>query len=133
MTPRNIIATGGQSNGERPLHVPETKSRLRGSTPRPDTDVLYSIRLKEKGKDDRTFYKDTPWKGINNGLPGSDPDEDEETRTVLVLNVDADVKDKTNKNPNTLRSWRDDDADFEFGRDAILLEVRCSKRPPTDL
>lgn len=106
-----------------PLRPPRRQSTVLGPHQRPDTDVVYSIKLKEKGQEDRVFFKDTPWKGINNGLPGSDPDEDEEKIAVLNLNVDADVKDKTKKMPNTLRSWKDEEADFEFGRDAILVEV----------
>lgn len=87
-------------------------------------DILWCLTVKEEGKSIRTFYKDAPWKGINNGLPGSDPDEDMESRAVMAYNVEADVKDKTNKEPNTSRTWRDQPVDFEFGRDAVLLD-RC--------
>jgi hypothetical protein len=89
-----------------------------GSFERPD--ILWCLTVKEEGKSTRTFYKDEPWKGINNGLPGSDPDEDMESRAVLTYYVEADVKDKTDKEPNTSRTWRDQPVDFEFGRDAVL-------------
>lgn len=82
--------------------------------------VLYCLTVKEEGQSNRSFYKDTPWKGINNGLPGSVPDDDAESKAVLVYYVQADVIDKTGKDSNTSKTWRDEPADFEFGRDALL-------------
>jgi hypothetical protein len=93
-------------------------SDIPGSLKRPD--ILWCLTVREEGKSTRTFYKDAPWKGINNGLPGSDPDEDMESRVVMTYYVEADVIDKTNKEPNTSRTWRDQPVDFEFGRDAVL-------------
>lgn len=88
------------------------------------SDVLWCITLKEEGKPSRTLYKDQPWKGINNGLSGSDPDQSEEEKTaVLVHYIDVTVEDKTNKSANTMLTWRDDPVDFQFGRDARLLDT----------
>lgn len=88
--------------------------------PLPRPDVLYCLRLLEENQQDRRLYKDTPWKGINSGLPGSEPDPKSDTDAVLVYYIDADVKDKTKKEANTASTWRDEPVDFEFGRDAVL-------------
>lgn len=89
-------------------------------TERPD--ILWCLNLYEDGKTVRSFYKDQPWKGINNGLPGSDPDRDDEREAAtMVFEVGADVKDRTNKLGNTLLTWRDEPVDFQFGKDAYLI------------
>ena len=88
-------------------------------TERPD--ILWCLSLYEDGKTVRSFYKDQPWKGINNGLPGSDPDDDEGEEATMVYEIGADVKDKTNKLGNTLLTWRDEPVDFQFGKDAYLI------------
>jgi len=85
-------------------------------------DILFCLTVKERGKPERSFYKDAPWKGINNGLPGSDADDASESRAVLVYTVEADVTDKTQKPSNTSLTWREQPSDFEFGRDALLDE-----------
>lgn len=108
------------SFSEPSLNHTDGQSTLQSPPERPE--ILWCLTVKEEGKANRTFYKDTPWKGINNGLPGSDPDEDMESRAVMTYYVDADVKDKTDKEPNTSKTWRDQPVDFELGRDAVLHE-----------
>ncbi|EAT77618.1 hypothetical protein HBH56_208050 [Parastagonospora nodorum] len=84
-------------------------------------DVLWCLEVEQDGKQLRTFYKDEPWKGINNGLPDSDPDDDMDSRAVLTYFVSADVIDITGKESNTSTTWRDRPVDFQFGRDAVLF------------
>lgn len=98
--------------------------------------VLWCLKLCEQSSKstcprNRFFYQDRPWKDINNGLPGSDPDyyekdddaqeETQDTNAVLLYQLKADVKDKTNKSGNTPSTWRDEPVDFQFGVDARLL------------
>ena len=87
-------------------------------------DILYGLRLVESGKTDRNFYKDGSWKGVTTGLSGSEASQYDEDNAVLSLVVDVDVLDKTGKPGNTLATWRDQPADFEFGRDAMVLDIR---------
>lgn len=84
-------------------------------------EVLWCLQVHQHGKSDRSFYQDEPWKGINNGLPDSDPDENMDSRAVLTYSIRAEVFDLTGKESNTVETWRDQPVDFKFGRDAILL------------
>jgi hypothetical protein len=89
-------------------------------TKRPD--ILWCLEVSEEGKASRKFFKDTwTWKGIYNGLPGSDP-EDDEQKAIMFYHVDAKVLDKTNKSGNTSSTWRDEPVDFQLGRDAELIQ-----------
>lgn len=112
----------------------EDKSPVHHDVERPY--VLWCLKLREedssdftKTTPDRYIYKDRPWKNINNGLPGSDPDhyeedddhETRETNAVLLYRVTATVRDKTHKSGNTPSTWRDEPIDFQFGVDAKLL------------
>lgn len=85
-------------------------------------DILWCLSVHEKGKPSRYFYRDQAWKGINNGLPGSDPGIDNEKMAVMVYYVGAKVKDRTNKPGNTSLTWRDEPVDFQFGKDAHLVD-----------
>jgi hypothetical protein len=115
-------AEGEENHAPAKLEDLETsKSDAPGIEPSPERpDILYCLTLKEDNKVDRSFYKNTPWTGVNTGLPGSDPEDEEESRAVLTYYVDAVVQDKTGKEPNTSKTWREQPADFEFGRDAVL-------------
>jgi hypothetical protein len=84
-------------------------------------DVLWCLEVNQNGKPQRTFYQDKPWRGINNGLPDSDPDEDMDSRAVLTYTVRAEVIDITGKESNTSTTWKDRPVDFQFGRDAVLF------------
>jgi hypothetical protein len=114
-----------QTQGNGAIDNRVDKKQTEGTQPSnsTDIDVLYSLTLTEDGKAARTFYKDTPWKGISVGLPGFDTDVYEKRKGVLDLNVAATVEDKTGKKPNPRQTWRDEPVDFEFGRDAILKKV----------
>jgi hypothetical protein len=87
--------------------------------PRPD--ILWALTVSDKDKPDQSFFKDKPWEGVNNGLPGSDPEDDDEKKAVVVYYVQAEVRNKTNKEGNTLSTRRDEPADFQFGKDAQLI------------
>jgi hypothetical protein len=90
--------------------------------PKGRTDILWCLIAQEEGKTDRTFYKDTRWKGVNNGLPDYSPDgnEEEDSIAVLAYFIYADIVDKTQKQGNTIWTWREDKPDFELGPDAVL-------------
>lgn len=83
-------------------------------------EVLYCLEISERNKADRHYYKDTPWEGINTGLPGSEPDRDQDFDAVLMYYVFADVETRNEKESNTSKNWREKPVDFVFGRDAIL-------------
>jgi hypothetical protein len=95
---------------------------MRGAPKR--STVLWCLKVDQDGKSNRTFYRDEPWEGINNGLPDSDLDEHLDTRSVLTYNTMANVVDLTGKESNTSTTWRQRPVDFQFGRDAILMHRR---------
>ncbi|KAK0630302.1 hypothetical protein B0T17DRAFT_528091 [Bombardia bombarda] len=86
-------------------------------------DVLYHLAVIRPGRTSRSFYRDTPWKGVSNGLQNSAPDENMEKCAVLTWRVEATVHDlqATKLKGNSAHTWRQQPADFEFGRDAHLL------------
>lgn len=87
------------------------------------TDVLYSLRVVDSNGFVRHFYRDSPWKGISSGLPGSEPDPlEEDLDCVLIHNVSGVVRNHTEKASNTPRNWRQSPEEFELGHDATLLE-----------
>lgn len=90
-------------------------------------DILYGLSLQEHGKSDRIFYKDESWKGVTTGLSSSEVDDFDEDNAVLGLVVEVDILDKTGKPGNSLATWRDQPVDFEFGRDAMVLEIRAPR------
>jgi hypothetical protein len=102
-----------------PRNSTREPSDSRDAPERPD--VLWCLELKQDGKSNRTFFQDKPWKGINNGLPNTDPDEDLDSSAVLTYTVVANAIDITGQESNTSTTWRQRPANFEFGRDAVLL------------
>ena len=119
---QTAASTSKVQAGNLTLVVPEDVSKV-GTVPKSPierADILFCLTLLGKNEEPRSFYKDSPWKGINNGLPGSEDDTEKDTKAVLVYYVDANVIDKTKKKSNTSSTWRDEPVDFEFGRDAVL-------------
>lgn len=88
----------------------------------------------EKGKSARKLYKDSPWQGIQSGLTGSGVVEDLERNAVLIYTIPVDVEDWRQRQGNTPSTWHDGPIDFDFDRDAHIVNRRsphltlCSKR-----
>ncbi|KAI0153027.1 hypothetical protein GGR57DRAFT_513280 [Xylariaceae sp. FL1272] len=85
-------------------------------------DVLFCLTTaEEEGKGEKHYYKDQPWKGVSNGLPGSEANE--EADAVMIYTVPTIVEERTKKDGNSALTWRDEPVDFEFKRDAHLLKT----------
>ncbi|KAI1260384.1 hypothetical protein F5Y18DRAFT_405809 [Xylariaceae sp. FL1019] len=125
----NDAGTGGKPEGRTAstgiLRTTSSSSTTSGKTHR-RTDVLYCLTTSEEdGKGQKHYYKDQPWKGVDNGLPGTEADE--EADAVMIYTVAATVQEKTKKKGNSAMTWRDEPVDFQFKRDAHLLQAHKPK------
>ncbi|KAK5056713.1 hypothetical protein LTR84_012245 [Exophiala bonariae] len=110
--------------------TPEHTSSTSGDVPPlklKKPDILYGLKTKEFNKSDRTFYKDESWKGVKTGLITSETTQFDDDNAVLGIVVEVNVLDKTGKLGNSLATWKEEPADFELTKDAMVFKVHAPR------
>ncbi|KAK5080904.1 hypothetical protein LTR05_008220 [Lithohypha guttulata] len=85
--------------------------------PLPKVDVLYSLRLlRGDGGEAKSYYRDTPFGGVNLEFSGSDGPKEDNDAAVMYASADIESQDLNDKAGNTERDWSMNRADFNFGK-----------------
>ncbi|KAK5079290.1 hypothetical protein LTR64_002287 [Lithohypha guttulata] len=83
----------------------------------PKVDVLYSLHLlRGDGGGAKSYYRDTPFGGVDLGFSGFGEPEEDNDAAVIYASADIKSKDLNDKAGNTELDWSMNRADFNFGK-----------------